>query len=152
MNLLLTHLPHLALAVLTAVLFVWMERSDRHAQAAPAGGEVEGQESGPRGGTVLGLLIGVSLSMSVLGLVLLDLRNDPPGGSLVLTYLLAGVAAAAWAAWSTPRRLPVPVRERLGAPGRFMVGGVIGLVLLWGIVFGGLMLAQGVVLPSAGLA
>ena len=55
MNLLLTHLPHLALAVLTVVLFVWMERSDRHAQAAPAGGKVEGQDTGPRGGTGRGL-------------------------------------------------------------------------------------------------
>lgn len=152
MNFFLTHLPHLALGILTVVLFVWMERADRHARLAGAGAEVEGEETGPRGGTVAGLVIGVSLSLSVLSLVLLDLRNDPPGGSLVLTYLITGVVAAAWAAWSTPRRLPNALRDRLGVPGRAFVGGVIGLVLLWGIVFGGLALAQGVVLPSAGLA
>lgn len=153
MNFVLTHLPHFALSILTVWVFVWMERSDRHARAAGAGGEMGGTEdSGPSGGTILGLIIGIGFSMSVLGLVLLELRNDPPGGSLVLTYLLAGIAAAAWAAWSTQRRLPATLRDRLGLPGRAFVGGVIGLVLLWGIVFGGMALAQGVVLPSAGLA
>jgi len=152
MNFFLTHLPHLALGILTVVLFVWMERADRHARTATAGGEAGEADTGPRGGTVAGLVIGIGLSLSVLSLVVLDLRNDPPGGSLVLTYLITGVVAAAWAGWSTPRRLPSALRARLGVTGRVLVGGVIGLVLLWGIVFGGLVLAQGVVLPSAGLA
>jgi hypothetical protein len=152
MNLLLTHLPHIGLAILVTVLFVWMERSDRRARLVTVGGHgMEEQAGGPRGAQVVGLLIGVSLSMSVLGLVLLEMRNDPPGSSLVLTYLTAGLAAAAWAGWSTPRRLPAPVQQRLGHVGRFLVGGVILMVLLWGVVFAGLMLAQGVVLPTAGL-
>lgn len=154
MNLLLTHLPHIGLAVLVTVLFIWMERSDRRARLATVGGGgmEEDDAGGPRGGQVVGLLIGVTLSMSVLGLALLEMRNDPPGSSLVLTYLTAGLAAAAWAGWSTPRRLPAPVQQRLGPAGRLLVGGVILMVLLWGVVFAGLMLAQGVVLPTAGLA
>lgn len=151
MNAFLTHLPHLGLGILTAVLFVWMERSERQAQLAAAEGEVgeDGAPGGPTGSRVLGLIIGVSFTMSVLGLALLSARHDPPGPSLVLTYLSAGLAAAVWAGWSTPRRLPHQLRDRMGRTGGVLVGGVIALVLLWGVVFGGLLLAQGVVLPSA---
>ena len=60
MNFVLTHLPHFALSILTVWVFVWMERSDRQARAAGIDGEMGGaEESGPSGGTILGLVIGI---------------------------------------------------------------------------------------------
>ncbi|MFN8108461.1 MAG: hypothetical protein U0Y82_01215 [Thermoleophilia bacterium] len=151
MNALLTHLPHLGLTIVSVVLLIWMERTDRAAAVARAG-EVGGGGRFPiTGMRALGLVITVGFTMSVLGLVLLDLANSRPGWSLVLTYLLAGAAAACWAGWSVQRRLPSAVRERMGTTGIWMVGGVMTLIVLWGVVFGGLVLSQGVVLPSASI-
>jgi hypothetical protein len=151
---LLTHLPHLGLALVATVLFVWMERAERRARLVLADGEAgDGSRDetfgGPRGTTALGMVIGAGFGLSVLGLVLLEMIDERPGWSLVLTYLLVGLVAAIWAAWSTPRRLPVPLRQRLGGFGCGLVGGVIGIVFLWGVVFAGMLLSQGVVLPSA---
>jgi hypothetical protein len=146
----LTHLPHLGLAIIAIVLFVWMERAEKRAQLAAAGAGEGGDDrfGGPRGVTALGIVIGGAFGLSVLGLVLLSMIEERPGWSLVLTYLLAGLIAAIWAGWSTPRRLPAQLRHRLRVLGCVMVGGVIGAVFLWGVVFGGMLLSQGVVLPS----
>jgi len=150
-NVLLTHLPHIGLGLLVAVFIIWMERADRKARLAGVDGEVSEEDvGGPSFATVVGSVITVSFSMSVVGLAALSSLSDPPGVSLVATYLLAGAAAAVWAGWSTQQRLPTAVRGRIGRPGQWMVGGVITLVLVWGVVFGGLLMSQGVLLPAAG--
>lgn len=150
MSFFLDHLPHLALALVGVALFVWMERADRQARMATAGGGGDvTTDGGPRLAQAVGLAVGVALATSVLALVIQSLRESPPGGSLVLTYLTAAGAAALWAGWSMPRRLPGPVRERMGRLGRGVLRTVTAAVLVWGFVIGGMLLSQGVVLPGA---
>lgn len=152
MSFFLDHLPHIGLALVGVALFVWMERADRQARAVAGGGGENGDQPsyGPRAGQAGGLLISVALVTSVAALVLQSLRDDPPGGSLVLTYLTAALAAAIWAGWSMPGRLPLAVRERMGRVGRGTLRLVVFTALTWGFVFGGMLLSQGVVLPGAG--
>lgn len=150
MRVLITHIPHYALALALVVLYYWMERAERRAEAAASADGVlpDGRGFGPRVNQTLGLLFSVGLASSVVALMIHSARRELPGWSLVLTYLAVGVLAALWAAWSIPRRLPRPVAERMGLIGRTLVRGVVWLVLSWGVVFGGMLLSQGVVLPG----
>lgn len=153
MSFFLDHLPHIGLALVGVALFIWMERADRQARAVGAGdGGEDGEQPsyGPRATQAGGLVISVALVTSVAALVLQSVRNSPPGGSLVLTYLTAGLAAAIWAGWSMPGRLPVAVRQRMGRLGRGTLRLVVFTALTWGFVFGGMLLSQGVVLPGTG--
>lgn len=148
---LITHIPHYALGLALVVLYFWMERGERRneALAGPDGHVPEGHElAGPRAHQALGLVLVVGLVSSVGALMWHSTRGELPGWSLVLTYVGVGLVAALWIAWNLPGRLPAPVAARMGAAGRAAVRGVVLLVLAWGVVFAGMWLAQGVVLPG----
>lgn len=150
MRSLITHIPHYSLGIALVVLYFWMEKAERRNEAAAVqdGHFPEQPLHGPKAQQALGLVVGVGLITSVGALLWHSSRSELPGWSLVLTYLGVGLVAALWAAWSVPRRLPAAVSQRMGAVGRGAVRSVIWLMLAWGVVFAGMLLSQGVVLPG----
>ena len=150
MEIFLAHIPHIALVVALALLFVRMEIGERRVRAvAVAGGDVEAAEARALGvrGAVRTLLLLVLLA-AVAVLVVQALRGVNPSGFIVFDYLVAGGILAVWFAWSTPQAMAPGVRKRLGGFGRGMVRFAVLIVALGGVVIAGMALAHGVLLPA----
>ncbi len=150
MEIFLAHIPHIALIVALALLFVRMEIGERRLRAvAVAGGDVEAAEARALGvrGAVRTLLLLVLLA-AVAVLVVQALRGVNPSGFIVFDYLVAGGILAVWFAWSTPQAMAPGVRQRLGGFGRGMVRFAVLIVAVGGVVIAGMALAHGVLLPA----
>lgn len=150
MEIFLAHIPHIALVVALALLFVRMEIGERRMRAvAVAGGDVEAAEARALGvrGAVRTLLLLVLLA-AVAVLVVQALRGVNPSGFIVFDYLVAGGILAVWFAWSTPQAMAPGVRQRLGGFGRGMVRFAVLIVAVGGVVIAGMALAHGVLLPA----
>ena len=150
MEIFLAHIPHIALIVALALLFVRMEIGERRMRAvAVAGGDIEAAEARALGvrGAVRTLLLLVLLA-AVAVLVVQALRSVSPSGFIVFDYLLAGGILAVWFAWSTPQAMAPGVRRRLGGLGRGMVRFAVLIVAVGGVVIAGMALAHGVLLPA----
>ena len=150
MELFLAHIPHIALIVALALLFVRMEIGERRMRAvAVAGGDIEAAEARALGvrGAVRTLLLLVLLA-AVAVLVVQALRGVNPSGFIVFDYLVAGGILAVWFAWSTPQTMAPGVRRRLGGFGRGMVRFAVLIVAVGGVLIAGMALAHGVLLPA----
>ncbi len=149
MDLLLAHIPHLALLIAVALLFVRMMIGERRVQLAVAHGG-----SGPAAQVrVLGLrgalrtLLVLFFLAVVVVLAIQVLRDQRPSAVVVVDYLLAGGIMAIWMAWSAPSGLAPGVQRRLGVAGRAVVRVAIGGVALGSLIVAGMALAHGTVLP-----
>ena len=149
MDLLLAHIPHLALLLGVGLLFTRMLAGERRMQLAMAHGGQEAADEvrvlGVRG-AVRTLLMLLFLA-AVVVLAVQVLRDDLPSAFVVVDYLLAGGVLAIWMAWSAPSALAPGVRDRLGPGGRGVVRLAMGIVALGSLVIAGMALAHGVVLP-----
>ena len=149
MDLLLAHIPHLALLLGVGLLFTRMIAGERRMQVALAHGGQEAAEGvkvlGVRGAvrTLLMLLF----IAAVVVLAAQVLRDDLPSAFVVVDYLLAGGVLAIWMAWAAPGSLAPGVQRRLGAGGRAVVRLAVGVVVVGSLVIAGMALAHGVVLP-----
>ena len=149
MDLLLAHIPHLALLLGVGLLFIQMMMGERRMQMALAsGGE---QAAGQvrvltmRGAVRMLLMLLCMAAVVVLGVEVL--RDEPPSAFVVVDYLLAGGVLAIWMAWTAPSALAPGMQARLGAAGRAVVRGAVGIVTVGVLVIAGMALAHGVVLP-----
>ncbi len=149
MDLLLAHIPHLALLLAVALLFVRMMAGERRMQLALAdGGEQAAAEVkvvGVRGAFRTLLLLLFLAAVVVLAVQVL--RDELPSAFVVVDYLLAGGVLAIWMAWSAPTGLAPGVQRRLGPAGRAAVRMAVGIVALGSLLIAGMALAHGVVLP-----
>ena len=149
MDLLLAHIPHLALLLAVALLFVRMMAGERRMQLALAdGGEQAAAEVkvvGVRGAFRTLLLLLFLAAVVVLAVQVL--RDELPSAFVVVDYLLAGGVLAIWMAWSAPKGLAPGVQRRLGPAGRAAVRMAVGIVALGSLLIAGMALAHGVVLP-----
>lgn len=149
MDLLLAHIPHLALLLAVALLFVRMMAGERRMQLALAdGGEQAAAEVkvvGVRG--ALRTLLLLLFLAAVVVLAVQVLRDELPSAFVVVDYLLAGGVLAIWMAWSAPTGLAPGVQRRLGPAGRAAVRMAVGIVALGSLLIAGMALAHGVVLP-----
>ena len=149
MDLLLAHIPHLALLLAVALLFVRMMAGERRMQLALAdGGEQAAAEVkvvGVRGAFRTLLLLLFLAAVVVLAVQVL--RDERPSAFVVVDYLLAGGVLAIWMAWSAPTGLAPGVQRRLGPAGRAAVRMAVGIVALGSLLIAGMALAHGVVLP-----
>ena len=149
MDLLLAHIPHLALLLAVALLFVRMMAGERRMQLALAdGGEQAAAEVkvvGVRGAFRTLLLLLFLAAVVVLAVQVL--RDELPSAFVVADYLLAGGVLAIWMAWSAPTGLAPGVQRRLGTAGRAAVRMAVGIVALGSLLIAGMALAHGVVLP-----
>ena len=149
MDLLLAHIPHLALLLAVALLFVRMMAGERRMQLAIAdGGEQAAAEVkvvGVRGAFRTLLLLLFLAAVVVLAVQVL--RDERPSAFVVVDYLLAGGVLAIWMAWSAPTGLAPGVQRRLGPAGRAAVRMAVGIVALGSLLIAGMALAHGVVLP-----
>lgn len=149
MDLLLAHIPHLALLMAVALLFVRMMAGERRMQLALAdGGEQAAAEVkvvGVRGAFRTLLLLLFLAAVVVLAVQVL--RDELPSAFVVVDYLLAGGVLAIWMAWSAPTGLAPGVQRRLGPAGRAAVRMAVGIVALGSLLIAGMALAHGVVLP-----
>ena len=149
MDLLLAHIPHLALLLAVALLFVRMMAGERRMQLALAdGGEQAAAEVkvvGVRGAFRTLLLLLFLAAVVVLAVQVL--RDELPSAFVVVDYLLAGGVLAIWMAWSAPTGLAPGVQRRLGGAGRTAVRVAVGTVALGSLVIAGMALAHGVLLP-----
>ena len=149
MDLLLAHIPHLALLLAVALLFVRMMAGERRMQLALAdGGEQAAAEVkvvGVRGAFRTLLLLLFLAAVVVLAVQVL--RDELPSAFVVVDYLLAGGVLALWMAWSAPTGLAPGVQRRLGPAGRAAVRMAVGIVALGSLLIAGMALAHGVVLP-----
>lgn len=149
MDLLLAHIPHLALLLGVGLLFTRMIAGERRMQLALAhGGQDAADEVKVLGvrGAVRTLVMLLFLSAAVV-LAVQVMRDDLPSAFVVVDYLVAGGVLAAWMAWSAPASLAPGTRERLGVTGRTAVRLAIGVVAVGSLVIAGMALAHGVVLP-----
>jgi hypothetical protein len=148
-DLLLAHIPHLALLLAVALLFVRMMAGERRMQLALAdGGEQAAAEVkvvGVRGAFRTLLLLLFLAAVVVLAVQVL--RDELPSAFVVVDYLLAGGVLAIWMAWSAPTGLAPGVQRRLGPAGRAAVRMAVGIVALGSLLIAGMALAHGVVLP-----
>lgn len=148
MDLLLAHIPHLALLLAVALLFVRMMAGERRMQLALAdGGEQAAAEVkvvGVRGAFRTLLLLLFLAAVVVLAVQVL--RDELPSAFVVVDYLLAGGVLAIWMAWSAPTGLAPGVQRRLGPAGRAAVRMAVGIVALGSLLIAGMALAHGVVL------
>ena len=150
MELFLAHIPHIALIVALALLFVRMEIGERRMRAATVtGGDVEAAEATAMGvrGAVRTLLL-LLLLAAVGVLVVQAMRGVDPSAFVVVDYLVAGGILAVWFAWSTPQAMAPGVRERLGGFGRGVVRLAVLVVALGAVIIAGMALAHGVLLPA----
>lgn len=150
MELFLAHIPHIALIVALALLFVRMEIGERRMRAATvAGGDVEAAEASAMGvrGAMRTLLL-LLLLAAVGVLVVQAMRGVDPSAFVVVDYLAAGGVLAVWFAWSTPQAMAPGVRERLGGVGRGVVRFAVLVVALGAVIIAGMALAHGVLLPA----
>lgn len=149
MDILLAHIPHLALLLAVALLFVRMMAGERRMQLALAdGGEQAAAEVkvvGVRGAFRTLLLLLFLAAVVVLAVQVL--RDELPSAFVVVDYLLAGGVLAIWMAWSAPTGLAPGVQRRLGPAGRAAVRMAVGIVALGSLLIAGMALAHGVVLP-----
>ena len=148
MDLLLAHIPHLALLLAVALLFVRMMAGERRMQLALADGSeqaaAEVKVVGVRGAVRTLLLLFLA---AVVVLAVQVLRDELPSAFVVVDYLLAGGVLAIWMAWSAPTGLAPGVQRRLGTAGRAAVRMAVGIVALGSLLIAGMALAHGVVLP-----
>jgi hypothetical protein len=149
MDLLLAHIPHLALLLGVGLLFIQMMMGERRMQLALAsGGE---QAAGQvrvltmRGAVRMLLMLLFMAAVVVLGIQVL--RDELPSAFVVVDYLLAGGVLAIWMAWTAPSALAPGMQARLGTTGRAVVRGAVGIVTVGALVIAGMALAHGVVLP-----
>ena len=150
MELFLAHIPHIALLVAVALLFVRMEVGERRMRAATAGGgdlaAVEAKALTVRGAFRVLLLL---LLLAAVGVMLIQaLRGVQPSGFVVVDYLLAGGILAIWFAWTAPQSLAPGVQARLGSLGRGAVRFLVAIVAVGAVVIAGMALAHGSVLPA----
>lgn len=149
MDLLLAHIPHLALLLAVALLFVRMMAGERRMQLALADGSeqaaAEVKVVGVRGAFRTLLLLLFLAAVVVLAVQVL--RDELPSAFVVVDYLLAGGVLAIWMAWSAPTGLAPGVQRRLGTAGRAAVRMAVGIVALGSLLIAGMALAHGVVLP-----
>lgn len=149
MDLLLAHIPHLALLLAVALLFVRMMAGERRMQLALADGSeqaaAEVKVVGVRGAFRTLLLLLFLAAVVVLAVQVL--RDELPSAFVVVDYLLAGGVLAIWMAWSAPTGLAPGVQRRLGPAGRAAVRMAVGIVALGSLLIAGMALAHGVVLP-----
>ncbi len=106
MDLALAHVPHIALLLALALLFVRMEIGERHMRtAAVGGGDVAAAEARALGvrGAVRTLLVLVLLA-AVAVLMVQALRGVDPSAFIVFDYLVAGGILAVWFAQVNARR------------------------------------------------
>ena len=149
MDLLLAHIPHLALLLGVGLLFTRMLAGERRMQLAMAHGGQEAADEvrvlGVRGAvrTLLMLLF----MAAVVVLAVQVLRDDLPSAFVVVDYLLAGGVLVIWMAWAAPGSLAPGVQQRLGTGGRAVVRLAVGVVVVGSLVIAGMALAHGVVLP-----
>lgn len=149
MEILLAHIPHLALLLAVALIFVRMMIGEQRMQLAIAeGGEEAARQVGVIGvrGAIRMLLLLLFLA-AVMVLAIQVLRDELPSAFVVVDYLLAGAVLAVWMAWSAPSGLAPGVQRRLGAAGRAAVRMAVGIVAMGALVIAGMALAHGVVLP-----
>jgi hypothetical protein len=148
-EILLAHIPHLALLLAVALIFVRMMIGEQRMQLAIAeGGEEAAQQVGVIGvrGAIRMLLLLLFLA-AVMVLAIQVLRDELPSAFVVVDYLAAGAVLAIWMAWSAPSGLAPGVQRRLGAAGRAAVRMAVGIVAMGALVIAGMALAHGVVLP-----
>lgn len=149
MDLLLAHIPHLALLLAVALIFVRMMIGEQRMQLAIAEGGEEAAEQvkviGVRGAIRMLLLLLFLAAVVVLAVEVL--RDELPSAFVVVDYLAAGTVLASWMAWSAPSGLAPGVQQRLGGVGRGVVRIAVGIVALGAMVIAGMALAHGVVLP-----
>ncbi len=149
MDLLLAHIPHLALLLGVGLLFVRMMMGEKRMQLALAeGGEQAADEVSVltiRGAFRMLLMVLFLAAIVVLGVEVL--RDELPSAFVVVDYLVAGGVLAVWMAWSAPSGLAPGVQARLGGAGRAVVRLAMGVVAVGSLVIAGMALAHGVVLP-----
>lgn len=149
MDLLLAHIPHLALLLGVGMLFILMMMGERRTQLALAtGGEQAASQVrvlGMRDAVRTMLLLLFLAAVLVMGVQVL--RDELPSAFVVVDYLLAGGVLAAWMAWSAPAALAPGVQARLGGAGRGAVRLAVGVVAMGSLVIAGMALAHGVLLP-----
>lgn len=149
MDLLLAHIPHLALLLAVALIFVRMMIGEQRMQLAIAEGGEEAAEQvkviGVRG--AIRMLVLLLFLAAVLVMAVQVLRDELPSAFVVVDYLVAGTVLAIWMAWSAPSGLAPGVQERLGGVGRGVVRIAVGIVAMGAMVIAGMALAHGVVLP-----
>lgn len=149
MDLLLAHIPHLALLLGVGLLFMRMMIGEKRMQVALADGgeEAAGQVKvlGVRGAFRTLLLLLFLAAIVVMAVQVL--RDELPSAFVVVDYLLAGGVLAVWMAWSAPDALAPGVRERMGSGGRAVVRIAVGIVALGSLTIAGMAMAHGVVLP-----
>ena len=149
MELLLAHIPHLALLLGVGMLFILMMMGERRTQLALAtGGEQAASQVrvlGMRDAVRMMLLLLFLAAVLVMGVQVL--RDELPSAFVVVDYLLAGGVLAAWMAWSAPAALAPGVQARLGGAGRGAVRLAVGVVAMGSLVIAGMALAHGVLLP-----
>lgn len=149
MDLLLAHLPHLALLLGVGLLFVQMMLGEKRMQVALADGGEEAAEGvkvlSVRGAVRMLLMLLFLAAVVVLGVEVL--RDELPSAFVVVDYLVAGGVLAAWMAWSAPAALAPGVQARLGRAGRAVVRLAVGVVTVGVLVIAGMALSHGVVLP-----
>jgi len=148
-DLLLAHIPHLALLLGVGLLFVRMMMGEKRMQLALAeGGEQAADEVSVltiRGAFRMLLMVLFLAAIVVLGVEVL--RDELPSAFVVVDYLVAGGVLAVWMAWSAPSGLAPGVQARLGGAGRAVVRLAMGVVAVGSLVSAGMALAHGVVLP-----
>jgi hypothetical protein len=148
-DLLLAHIPHLALLLGVGLLFVRMMMGEKRMQLALAeGGEQAADEVSVltiRGAFRMLLMVLFLAAIVVLGVEVL--RDELPSAFVVVDYLVAGGVLAVWMAWSAPSGLAPGVQARLGGAGRAVVRLAMGVVAVGSLVIAGMALAHGVVLP-----
>ena len=149
MDLLLAHIPHLALLLGVGLLFMRMMMGEKRMQLAIAdGGEEAAGEVKVltvRGAFRMLLMVLFLAAIVVLGVEVL--RDELPSAFVVVDYLVAGGILAVWMSWSAPSGLAPGVQERLGSAGRAVVRLAVGVVAMGSLVIAGMALAHGVVLP-----
>lgn len=149
MDLLLAHIPHLALLLGVGMLFILMMMGERRTQLALAsGGEQAAAQVrviGMRDAVRMMLMLLFLAAVLVMGIQVL--RDELPSAFVVVDYLLAGGILAAWMAWSAPSALAPGVQARLGGAGRGAVRLAVGVVAVGSLVIAGMALAHGVLLP-----
>ncbi|MBL6632865.1 MAG: hypothetical protein ISP32_00530 [Thermoleophilia bacterium] len=149
MDLLLAHIPHLALLLGVGLLFVQMMVGEKRMQLALA----DGGEQAAEQVTVLTVRSAVRMLLMLLFLAAVVvmgvevLRDELPSAFVVVDYLLAGGVLAIWMAWQAPSALAPGVQARMGASGRALVRMAVGIVTVGVLVIAGMAMAHGVVLP-----
>ncbi len=149
-DLALTHVPHIALMLALALLFVRMEIGERHMRTADvAGGDVAAAEARALGvrGAVRTLLVLVLLA-AVAVLIVQAMRGVDPSAFIVFDYLVASGILAVWFAQVTVAGHGSGRPCASGRIGRGAVRAAVLTVVLGAVVITGMALAHGVMLPA----